>query len=221
MLGAPRALAPMRLVLLVLAVATALPAAAQLVPDEFATADDSFADRARRDLVERHRGFLSGLYAQSSVTAGPQAGAPAIVAGGALEGGYRFDSGDAVSVVSSYLTPLVNPSVNPLDGPVDVQGAVFLGAQAVASLARFAPGSALARRLEVGLGASALFSGGAAVPALEVAPRFVVPLSVVTSLPVGLRVSHELGEGTGRGTFVGLTVGVRRIWADEARLVLE
>lgn len=207
----------MRFVLFVLALATALPAAAQLVPDEFPTADDSFADRARREIVDRHRDFLSGLYAESSVTVGPQAGAPALVAGGSAEGGYRFRSGDAVAVVSSYLTPLVNPLVV----PVNAQGSALLGAQAVVSLRRFAPSSALARRAELGLGASALFSGGETVPALEVAPRVVIPLSPVTSMPVGVKVSHELGAATGRGTFVGLSVGFRRIWADDARLVLE
>lgn len=200
-----------------LAVLLALPASAQLVPDEFPDASESMADRARRDLVERHRGFLSGLYAESGIAIGPQAGAPSVLAGGSLEGGYRFRSGDGIALLSSYRAPLQG---TPL-GDEATAGVALLGAQAIVSLGRVAPGSELARRAEVAVGMTALFDDDATIPTVELSPRVAFPLTPVLSLPVGLRISHELGDATPRGTFVGLSIGLRRIWADEARMVLE
>lgn len=207
----------MRILVLLLVASVALPTSAQFVPDEFPDATESMAERNRRDLVERHRGFLSGLYSESAFAVGPQAGAPDLLAGATAENGYRFASGDALALVTAYRAPLALDPVSRLPEA----GSVLLGANGTLALRRFAPSSGLARRAELGIGVSALFDEAATIPTLDITPRVTIPLTPVMSLPVGVRISHELGDATPRGTFVGLSIGVRRIWADEARMVLE
>lgn len=201
-----------------LALVLALPATAQVVPDEVPDHNEPFAERVRKDLVERHRSFLSGLYSEGTVAAGPVVGSPLAHGSATLEGGYRFDSGNAVALVTTVQTPLgLNPVTgDPLD---DVTG--YVGGQLGLALRRVAPGAAWARRAELGVGVGAAFFGGSAAPVVHLAPRVVLPLTPTLSAPVGLRVSQEIGGDVGRGPFVGLSVGLRRIWADQARMVLE
>jgi hypothetical protein len=55
---------------LALFLALALPLSAQVVPDEFPDPTGPFRERASRELAERHRPFLSSLYAQSAFAVG-------------------------------------------------------------------------------------------------------------------------------------------------------
>ena len=194
------------------------PAAAQVVPDEFPDPAESVADRVRKDFVERYRPFLSGLYSEGTLAAGPVVGSPLAYGSATLEGGYRFDSGDSVGLLTSVQTPL---GLNPVSGEVSGDLTGFLGAQVGLALRRVAPEAAWARRAELGVGAGAAFYGGTVATSVHLAPRVAVPLTPTLSMPLGVRVSQEIGGAVGRGPFVGLSVGLRRIWADEARMVLE
>lgn len=200
-----------------LAAALAAPAVAQGVPDELPDRNEPFADRAQREIVERHRPFLSGLYLESTLAAGPVLGEPVAYGAGVVEGGYRFDGGDAIAVLASFRAPL---EVNPLTGDlVDAVGGT-VGAQYALNARRFLSESPVARRAELAVGAGVSFVGEDTRGMLELVPRYAIPMTPTLSLPVGLRVSQELGPGA-RGPFVGLSLSVRRIWADEARMVLQ
>lgn len=207
-----------RFLALALLVGLAFPAFAQVVPDEFPEPGEGPADRSRSDLVERHRPFLSRLYVESTLAAGPALGTPTTFGAAVVEGGYRFDSGDAVSLLTSVTAPI---TLARAPGEPVVGAGVALGAQYALSAARFAPSSGLARRTEVGLGVGYVSYDEAAVWSLDLAPRVTFPLTPVLSVPVGVRVSQEIGSDLSRGTFVGVSVGLRRIFADEARMVLE
>lgn len=200
------------------------PATAQVVPDEFPDPSEPFADRAQREWVERHRPFLSGLFASSSVAAGPEVGQPEVIAALAFDAGYRFASGHALAVTTSMRGPLER---NPLTGARDEGLTAVIGAEAVLALGGRADRASVLRGAELGLGAGvALFdaaSGDArtlALPSVSVRPRVAIPLTPTLALPVGIQVTKEVGEDA-RPLFVGLSLGVRRIWADEARMVLE
>lgn len=206
-----------------LALAFALPAAAQVVPDDFPDHTEPIADRVRKDFVERYRPFLSGLYGEGTVAAGPVLRAAGVYGSATAEGGYRFDGGTSVSVLASFRTPLgADPlAVDPATGGVPGDGLTgSFGAQVGLALRGLAPRSRWARRAEVGLGAGAAFYEGGAATTVHVAPRVALPLTPTLSVPVGLRLSQEIGGPEGRGPFVGLSLGLRRIWADEARMVL-
>ena len=193
-----------------LAAALAFPAPAQVVPDEVPDSGEPFADRARREVTERHRPFLSGLYAESAFAVGPEVGGPALFGSALAEGGYRFDSGLALGAVVAARAPL---GVTPLGEPD--------GASARLGVGLAVPVGGRSRRFEVGVGGGVLVSERATAFSVEVAPRVVLPLTPVLSVPVGLRVSQEVGGAVGRGPFVGVSLGLRRIWADDARMVLE
>ena len=208
----------MKTTALLAALALAMPAASQTVPDEFPEHSEPMIDRVRKDFVERYRPFLSGLYSEGTLAAGPVVGSPLAHGSATLEGGYRFDSGDSVGLLTSVQAPF---GLNPVSGEVSDDLTGFLGAQVGLALRRVAPEAAWARRAELGLGAGAAFYGGAVATSVHVAPRVAVPLTPTLSLPLGLRVSQEIGGPVGRGPFVGLSIGLRRIWADEARMVLE
>ena len=220
---------------ILLAAALALPAAAQVVPDEFPDADEPVIDRVRRDLVERHRPFLSGLYASSAFAAGPRVGELVLYGAVATDVGYRFGSGDALAVQAALQSPLDRAFFRE-PGSDRLAGA--LGVEAVLGLRRFAAPGSLLERAEVGLGLGVTAyevdpdapdvvglygerSGTVVTPVLTVTPRVALPLTPTLSAPVGLRIGQELSS-TGRpGPFVGFSVGLRRIFADEARMVLE
>ena len=220
---------------LVLAIALALPAAAQVVPDEFPDADEPLIDRTRRDLVERHRPFLSGLYTSSSFAAGPQVGEPVLYGAAVVDGGYRFDSGDAIALQAVVQSPLDRAF---FQDPASDRLAGAFGLEGVVGLRRFAaPGSILERAevgLAVGLTAYDVASDGPdgadlygdtpgtlVTPFVSVSPRVALPLTPTLSVPVGFRIGQEIGAAGRRAPFVGLSVGLRRIFADEARMVLE
>lgn len=190
-----------------------VPLAAQIVPDEFPD-QTPMGERVQQDLIERYRPFLSGLYSEATVASGPVVGVPALHGSATVEGGYRFDSGNAVAIVASARSPL---GVETVDGDLDpLTGS--LGVQAAFALRRVSP-SALAQRAELGVGMGASFYQGRTVAAVELTPRIAFPLTPTLSVPVGVRLSQTLGDG--RGPFVGLSIGLRRIWADQARMVLE
>ncbi len=87
------------------------------------------------------------------------------------------------------------------------------------------------RGAEIGLGAGlGVFQAGrdaapggqsVSVGSVSVNPRVVLPLSPTVGVPVGVRVTQEFGARGTPGTFVGLSFGLRRIWADDARMVLK
>ena len=206
--------------------ASAAPAVAQVIPDEFPDRTEPVTDRVRRQLVERHRAFLSGLYAEGGLAAGPVVGTPALYGSARLEGGYRFQSGDAVAFVTSFRTPLnggldVVPGVPGLGGGDAQAMTASLGVQGAVALRRLAPESDLARRADLGLGVGTAVFGSDVVMAIEVVPRVAFDLTPTLSLPVGLRLVQEVGGAARGGPFVGLSVGLRQIWADSARMVLE
>lgn len=201
---------------------------AQVVPDEFPSSGPVI-DRVERELVERHRPFLSGLFASSAVAVGPAVGQPELNAAVAFEGGYRFGSGHAIALVSAVRSPLDR---SPFEGRPGVGLTATVGGEAIVALGRGVDRQSVLRGAEVGieLGAS-LYEAELAlallgverrvVPSLSISPRVALPLTPTTSVPVGLRLSHEFGRSDSRpGTFVGLSVGLRRIWADDARRVL-
>ncbi|WP_420454929.1 hypothetical protein [Rubrivirga sp.] len=215
-----------RLAALALLVALALPAGAQIVPDEF-PGSEPMIDRAQRDLVERHRPFLSGLFASSTVAVGPAVGQPELNAAVAFEGGYRFGSGHAIALASAVTSSLDRPLG--ADG-VDPHTTATVGGEVIVALGRGADRRSVLRGAEVGLGLGASFyqtdrglrgTESVAVPSLSLRPRVALPLTPTMSVPVGLWVTQELGRDGRPGPFVGLSVGLRRIWADEARMVLE
>ena len=206
-----------RLGLLALCFVLAAPATAQVVPDEFPS-PEPYADRIQRDLVERHRGFLGGLYAESAASVGPQVSAPDVLWATRAEGGYRFRSGLALGALVQYQAPL---GADPLAGQ-PVGAAALLGAGVSIPVLWGEASGRRESRVELGFGSSAFFADGATAFALDVTPRVVVPLTPVTSVPVGLRVQQAVGgDLPTAGPFVGITVGLRRIWADEALMVLE
>ena len=206
--------------LLVLSLLLGAPLAAQVVPDDFPD-QTPMSDRVQRDLVERYRGFLSGLYSEGTLASGPVVGSPALYGSATVEGGYRFRSGDAVAVVSSFRAPLaIEPLANAAAGGVADELVGTVGVQGTLALRRFSD-AGLARRAELGVGLGTSFFGSATVVAVEALPRVAIPLSPTTSLPVGLRISQQVAGPGVRGPYVGLSVGLRRIWADEARMVLE
>lgn len=209
--------------LLALLLALSLPLGAQVVPDEFPDPSEPFNDRASRALAERHRPFLSGLYAQSAFAVGPEIGRPDVIGAAAVEGGYRFRSGHAVALATSLRSPL---SSDPLTGEPDLDLTASIEGEFVASLGRGADRRSVLRGAEVGIGAGAsVFTGPSGVsifaPTVSLSPRVVLPLTPTTGLPVGLRISQEIGSQARTGPYVGLSVGFRRIWADAARMVLE
>lgn len=210
--------------LALLLVALAVPAAAQVVPDEFPDPTEPFADRVERQLVERHRAFLSGLYASSSATVGPEISQPGLLGGFVAEGGYRFGSGHAVALQVALRRPLDG---DPLRERPTADATGSFGVQYVVGLGRRAAPSSPFRQAEVALGVAASVFDDAAggelvtVPSVDVTPRVAIPLTPVLSAPVGVRLSQELGPHARSGLFVGLSIGLRRIWADEARMVLE
>ena len=216
----------MRLAPLLLALAVS--ASAQVVPDEFPDPTEPLVDRSNRELAERHRPFLSGLFASSTLAVGPEVGVPALVGAAAFEGGYRFGSGHAVALASDVRSPLAQ---SPVTGAPEASVTASVGLEAIVALGRGADRASILRGAEIGLGVGAsVFSAENAVtgftedhvvPSLSLSPRVALPLSPTMAVPVGLRVSTELGRGARPGPFVGLSVGVRRIWADEARMVLE
>ncbi len=214
-----------RPVLLALAAALAVPAAAQVVPDEF-PGPEPMTDRVERDLVERHRPFLSGLFASSTVAVGPAIGQPELNAAVAFEGGYRFGSGHAIALASAVTSSLDRPLGSGSAGP---NTTATVGGEVILALGRGADRRSVLRGAEVGLGLGAsvyetdrgaIGTESVIVPSLSISPRVALPLTPTMAVPVGLRVTQELGRDGGPGTFVGLSVGLRRIWADEARMVL-
>ncbi len=200
---------------LVFALALATAASAQIVPDEFPS-DEPMSDRTQRELTERHRPLLSGLFASSTVSAGPRLAQPELFAAVGGEAGYRFGSGHAVAVTLAVQTPL-QPSTDAALRDVD-ETTSALGLEYVHSLRPVRTG-ATGRELAVGAGAS--FYGDGTVARLSVSPRIVLPLSPVLSAPIGVTVAQEVGDAARPGPFVGVTVGLRRIWADRVRMVLE
>ncbi len=207
-------------VLLVLSLLLSAPLAAQVIPDDFPD-QTPMSDRAQRDLVERYRGFLAGLYSEGTLASGPVVGVPALYGSATVEGGYRFRSGDAVAVVTSFRSPLgVEPLAGAVAGGVADELLGTVGVQGTLSLHRFSD-AGLARRAEIGVGLGTSFFGSATVAAVEVLPRVAIPLSPTTSLPVGLRISQQISGPGVQGPYVGLSIGLRRIWADEARMVLD
>ena len=213
-----RALALAALAALVLAV----PAAAQTGGSaDCVGPNPSMAEQNRRALEERHRGFLSRIYALSTVGIGPDVGGDALMRAATFEGGYQFDSGDAVAFVTSARAALLR---DPVFGELNPESAsaVSGGVQYVVGLGRFAPRSAVARRAELGLGLAGTDYGGGGVVTAEVHPRVVVPVSSFLSVPVGLQISQPVGGGyEGARTFVGLSVGLRSQYTPANRLVLD
>jgi len=208
---------------LALFLALALPLSAQVVSDEFPDPTEPFSDRASRELADRHRPFLSGLYAQSAFAVGPEIGRPDLIGAAAVEGGYRFDSGHAIALATSLRSPL---SSDPLTGEPDLDLTASIEGEFVASLGRGADRRSVLRGAEVGLGAGAsvfALPSGVSVfaPTVSLSPRVVFPLTPTTGIPVGLRISQEIGSEARTGPYVGVSVGFRRIWADAARRILE
>ena len=213
----------MRLLVLLLA-AVALPAAAQVVPDELPDPTEPFADRANRELIERHRPFLSGLFASSTLAVGLEVGAPELIGAVGAEGGYRFESGHALALSTSVRGPLER---NPLTGDRGEGLKATVGGEMILSLGRGAARRSILRGAEVGVGLGVdLFEDAsgtgstAAIPSVSLSPRIAIPVTPTLAVPVGLRVTQEVGADA-RPAFVGLSLGVRRIWADAARMVLE
>ena len=204
------------------ALVLAAPVAAQTSrPADCVGPNPSMAEQNRRALEERHRGFLSRLYALSTVGVGPDVGGSALMRAASFEGGYQFDSGDAVAFVTSARAALLR---DPVFGDLDPESAsaVSVGAQYVIGLGRFAPSSAVARRAELGLGVAGADYGGGGVVTAEVHPRVVVPISSFLSVPLGLQISQPVGGGyDGARTFVGLSVGLRSQYTPANRLVLD
>ncbi|WP_412063561.1 hypothetical protein [Rubrivirga sp. IMCC45206] len=200
---------------LVFALALATAASAQIIPDEFPT-DEPMIDRTKRELTERHRPLLSGLFATSTLSAGPRLAQPELFAAVGGEAGYRFGSGHAVALSVAVQAPIQSAPGAGLGEVDDTAGA--LGLEYLHGLRRVGTRT-VGRELAVGAGAS--FYGDGTVARLAVSPRIVVPLSPVLSAPVGLTLAQEIGDAARPGPFVGVTVGLRRIWADRARMVLE
>lgn len=211
---------------LFLLLALAAPALAQVVPDEFPEPTEPFGDRSNRELVERHRAFLSGLFASTAFAVGPQVGQPFLYGAATVDGGYRFQSGDALAVHTTLQSPLDRSA---LSGAATGRISGTLGAEAILGLRRFAASGSPLERAEVGVGlgvsvyeaAEDSRVGSLVLPSVSVTPRVTVPITPVLSMSVGLRLSQEIGADAQRGPFVGLSVGLRRIWADEARMVLD
>jgi hypothetical protein len=208
----------MRLPVLLLAAALAAPAAAQVVPDEFPDSGESMADRNNRELEERHLGFLSRFYGQSTVEAGPSFSRAAPVVGTNVEGGFRLGSGDAVAVSFNVRTAL---GEDPLTGGLRADQALTTGLlEYVVALDRRIPSLPAGAELALGVGGS---TGAVDGTAVEVNPRWAIPLGGVTSLPVGLRASYAFGERAlgASPVFVGLSVGMRYGYVSDRRMVLE
>ena len=198
----------------------AAPAGAQITTGGCTGPNPSVADETNRALAERHRGLLSRLYSAGGVGVGPAVGAGEVLRSATFEGGYQFDSGDAVAFVTSARTALLR---DPVFGTVDVTSgqAVSVGAQYVVGLGRFAPRSAVARRAEFGVGVVAADYGEGGVAAVELSPRVLVPLASFLSAPVGLHVSQPVGGYEGARTYVGLSIGLRTQYVPPSRLVLD
>ena len=206
--------------LLALSLLLAAPLAAQVIPDDFPD-QTPMSDRLQRDLVERYRGFLAGLYSEGTLASGPVVGTPALYGSATVEGGYRFRSGDAVALVTSFRAPLgVDAFAGAVGNGVADELVATLGVQGALSLRRFSDAGPM-RHAELGVGLGTSFFGSATVAAVEVSPRVAIPISPTTSLPVGLRISQQISGPGVQGPYVGLSIGLRRIWADEARMVLD
>jgi hypothetical protein len=208
----------MRLLILALAAALAAPAAAQVVPADFPDPNESMADRNNRQLEERHLGFLSRLYGQSTLEVGPSLGGAAPILGTAVEGGYRLPSGDAVALSLDLRSELAR---DPLSGALATdQGVATVAVGYVLTLDRHSPAFAEGMELELGAGVS---SGAIDGTVLEVTPRYAIPLGGVTSLPVGLHASYGFGDRVVGASplFVGVSVGMRYGYVSDRRLVLE
>ncbi|MDT0633024.1 hypothetical protein RQM47_09005 [Rubrivirga sp. S365] len=179
----------------------------------------SVAGETTRALQERHRGLLSRLYSIGGVAVGPEVGAGGVLQAATFEGGYQFDSGDALAFVGSAGVPAFR---DPVAGTFDAGGATTsVGLQYVAGLGRFVPASALARRSELGVGLAASAVGESGGVVAQVAPRVVVPLASFLSLPLGVQISQPLGGYEGARTFVGLSVGLRTQYVPPSRRVLD
>ena len=210
----------MRLLLALGLALLAAPVSAQVTSGGCTGPNPSVADETNRTLAERHRGLLSRLYSIGGVGVGPAVGTGDVLQSATFEGGYQFDSGDAVAFVTSARTALFR---DPVFGGVDFEGgqAVSVGAQYVVGLGRFSPRSAVARRAEFGVGVVAADYGEGGMAALELAPRVLVPLTSFLTAPVGLHVSQPLGGYDGARTYVGLSVGLRTQYVPPSRLVLD
>ena len=210
---------PLYAAVVLAAVLAAPPAVAQVGTGGCPGPNPSVADQTSRMLAERHRGLLSRLYTIGSVAAGPSPGTGGLYSAAVAEGGYQFDSGDALALVSSVSSPVFR---DPSTGRFTADGVeTTLGLQYVAGLGRLAPRSAVARRAEVGVGLAASTAGESGVVVAQFAPRVVVPLTAFLSAPVGLQVSQPLGGYDGARTFVGLSIGLRTQYVPPSRLVLD
>ena len=208
----------MRTLALALVAGLAASASAQVVPADFPDPSESLADRNNRRLEERHLGFLSRLYGQSTLEMGPSLGGAAPVLGTTVEGGYRLNDGDALALSLDLRAEL---GQDPLTGAlVTDRGVSTVALEYVAALDRRLPALPRGAELGIGLGLSAGAVEGAVV---EVSPRYAIPLGGVTSLPVGLRASYGFGDRAAGASplFVGVSVGMRFGYVSDRRMVLE
>ena len=97
----------------------------------------------------------------------------------------------------------------------------------ILSLGRGAARRSVLRGAEVGVGLGVdLFEDASGtgrtvtIPSVSLSPRIAIPVTPTLAVPVGLRVTQEVGADA-RPPFIGLSVGVRRIWAVAARMVLD
>ena len=201
----PIALVP---ALLLLALGAA-PAAGQAIPAEIPDLPgESPADRAKAQLVERHRGTISRFFAGGGMDFAPVTGhGPAYQASFAL-GLYR-SGGDAILVTLSALRAPGTPAHEiPQTGE---RGATYFGIGYAIPASRFLSRSPIAERGSLRLGVGVMHAEVSAI-ALELTPSYDVLTGSNWAVPVGLKLSYALfgnGEMTLSRPFVGIGVGLR------------
>lgn len=189
------------------------------IPDNIPDGSSSPPEEQRKHLKERHRDVVSRFFTGGQFSAAPAWSEGASAFGFQLEAGFSVGLHDAL-----YLTfgarDYIEERVATEDrrtpyGPSDKEPYVLLTANYEVGLERYVDDSAFAHRAVVDVGIGFAGGDGPGMLSVEIGPKYVVPIDSYWSLPIGIKIGQSLvgaGDAQLRGTFVGVSIGVKRFY---------
>lgn len=205
-------------------------AAAQDLPDNIPDGPRWVPEKQRDELTERHRDVISRFFTGAQFSAAPAWTKGPSAFGFQLEAGFDVGEHDAI-----YITVGAREYVEAGATRSDRRGAPDLGGgqwsekevnalfsmNYEAGLVRYLDGTLFGRRTAVGVGVGLVGGGGPGMLSVEVGPTYTLPINPHWSLPVGVKIGQTLigaGRAQVRGTFVGLSIGVKRFYGHRDHL---
>lgn len=212
---------PLATLLMPVALAGAVPALAQGIPDNIPDEPgESLVDRERERMEERYRGFLSRFFTMGTLELDPVTQSR-LGYQGTVSLGLDVWNDDAVYLAVSARNLPVRAEVT--SDPIEPGRRVeqYYGAGYALSGTRIlGHESPLGRRSNLNLGVGVL-TGEVSVLAFEVAPTYDLMVRDGWAVPMGIKLNvATFGSDAGSvtRTFAGLSVGVRWRWLRRERL---